>query len=204
MPTVLLFIIHVDTQKWLDRFVVLKQILAIFIRTLSPHSLFRITTKEISKHYSDVIMGAMASLITILTSVYSTVRPADQRKHQSSASLAFVRGIHRRPVNSPHKWPVRRKMFPFDDVIVSQVLTLYPVDSLHKGRVVHIVPHNGPMIHAESVSMSCLLHETSPSKMHVLSFLFGTYGIKPILLQYDWTIWSDAIRFPVSSSPSHI
>ena len=37
---------------------------------------------------------------------------ADQRrKQQSSASLAFVRGIHRRPVNSPHKWPVTRKMF---------------------------------------------------------------------------------------------
>ena len=45
---------------------------------------------------------------------------ADQRKHQSSASLAFVRGIHRWPVNSPHKWPVTRKMFPFDDVIMNQ------------------------------------------------------------------------------------
>ena len=43
---------------------------------------------------------------------------ADQRKHQSSASLAFVRGIHRWPVNSPHKGPVTRKMFPFDDVIM--------------------------------------------------------------------------------------
>ena len=43
--------------------------------------------------------------------VYSTVySDADQRKHQSSASLAFVRGIHRGPVNSPHKWPVTRKM----------------------------------------------------------------------------------------------
>ena len=44
---------------------------------------------------------------------------ADQRKHQSSVLLAFVRGIHRGPVNSPHKWPVTRKMFPFDDVIMS-------------------------------------------------------------------------------------
>ena len=43
---------------------------------------------------------------------------ADQRKHQSSASLAFVWGIHRGSVNSPHKWPVTRKMFPFDDVIM--------------------------------------------------------------------------------------
>ena len=50
-----------------------------------------------------------------LLTVYSG---ADQRKHQSSTSLAFVRGIHRWPVNSPHKWPVARKMFPFDDVIM--------------------------------------------------------------------------------------
>ena len=40
------------------------------------------------------------------------------KKHQNSASLAFVRGIHRWLVNSPHKWPVTRKMFPFDDVIM--------------------------------------------------------------------------------------
>ena len=64
-------------------------------------------------------MGTIASLITSLTIVYSTVySDADQRKHQSSASLAFVWGIHRGPVNSPHKWPVTRKMFPFDDVIM--------------------------------------------------------------------------------------
>ena len=70
-------------------------------------------------HYSDVIMGAIASQITSLTIVYSTVySDADQRKHQSFASLAFVRGIHRGPVNSPHKWPVTRKSFPFDDVIM--------------------------------------------------------------------------------------
>ena len=43
---------------------------------------------------------------------------ADQRKHQSSAPLALVRGIHLSPVNSPHKGPVTRKMFPFDDVIM--------------------------------------------------------------------------------------
>ena len=71
-------------------------------------------------HYDDVIMGMMASQITSLTIVYSTVySDADQRKHQSSASLAFVRGIHRGPVNSPHKWPVTRKMFPFHDVIMA-------------------------------------------------------------------------------------
>ena len=72
-----------------------------------------------SSLYGDVIMSVIASQITSLTIVYSTVYlGADQRKNQSSASLAFVRGIHRRLVNSPHKGPVTRKMFPFDDVIM--------------------------------------------------------------------------------------
>ena len=70
-------------------------------------------------HYDDVIMTRMASQITSLAIVYSTVYSgADQSKHQSSASLAFVWEIHRGPVNFPHKWPVTRKMFPFDDVIM--------------------------------------------------------------------------------------
>ena len=70
-------------------------------------------------HYNDVIMGTIASQITSLAIVYSIVySEADQRKHQSSASLAFVWGFHRGPVNSPHKWPVTRKIFPFDDVIM--------------------------------------------------------------------------------------
>ena len=69
-------------------------------------------------HYNDVIMSTIASPITSLTIVYSTIYSgADQSKHQSYASLAFVWGIHRGPVNSPHKWPVTRKMFPFDDVM---------------------------------------------------------------------------------------
>ena len=66
-------------------------------------------------------MGVIAYQITSLTVVYSMIyTDADQRKYQSSASLAFVRGIHRGPVNSPHKWPVTRKMLPYDDVIVNR------------------------------------------------------------------------------------
>ena len=73
----------------------------------------------VSTHYRDVLMGAMASQITSLTMVYWTVYSgADQRKHQSSASLAFMRGLQRGPVNSPRKWPVTRKIFKFDDVIM--------------------------------------------------------------------------------------
>ena len=84
-------------------------------------------------HYDDVIMDAIASQITSLTIVYSTIYSvADQSKHQSSESLAFVWGIHRGPVNSPHKWPVTRKMFPFDDVIMRAFSTswCHPSDYL--------------------------------------------------------------------------
>ena len=83
-------------------------------------------------------MGAMTSQITSLTIVYSTVYSgADQGKHQSSASLAFVRELHRGPVNSPHKWPVTRKMFPFDDVIMQKVDQLIGVKWLIHGTRHH-------------------------------------------------------------------
>ena len=82
-----------------------------------------VSCRDCQFHYDDVIMGAIASQITSLTIVYWIVySDADQWKHQSSASLAFVRGIHRGPLNSLHKWPVTRKMFPFDDVIMCWAL----------------------------------------------------------------------------------
>ena len=100
------------------------------------------STTEVYKqiHYYDVIMGGIASQITSLTIVYSIVySDADQRKHQSSASLAFVRWIHRGPVNSPHKWSVTRKMFPLHDVIMFHERsvtgrTLYKDQSVTCGR----------------------------------------------------------------------
>ena len=71
-------------------------------------------------------MSTMATQITNLTIGYSVVYSvADQRKHQSSVSLAFVKGIHQWPVNSMQKEPVTRKMFPFDYVIRSSVLVLF-------------------------------------------------------------------------------
>ena len=80
----------------------------------------------------------------------------DERKHQRSASLAFVRGIQRWPVNSPHKGPITRKMFPLDDVIMMFAMTaffcllygvmwewsrpMWPADSLRKGSVIRVFP----------------------------------------------------------------
>ena len=82
-------------------------------------------------HINDVIMGTIASQITSLTIVHSIIySDGDQGKHQSASSLAF-RGIHRGPVNFPHKWPVTRKLFPFDDVIM-EVNPMVTSDSRHK------------------------------------------------------------------------
>ena len=67
-----------------------------------------------SAHYSDVIMGVIVSQIT-------ASRLFTQRKHLSSAPLAFVRGIHQGPVNSLHKWPITRKMFPIDHIIMPHI-----------------------------------------------------------------------------------
>ena len=66
-------------------------------------------------------MSAIASQTTGVSIVCLTDCPgANQRIHQNSASLAFVRGIHRWPMNSPYKGPVTPKMFPFDDVIMAE------------------------------------------------------------------------------------
>ena len=83
-------------------------------------------------------MSAMASEITGASVVYSTFcSDADQTKYQSSASLAFVRGIHRWPVNSPHKGPVKRKMFQFGDVIMGY----WPVSVLPRDIMVATNAH---------------------------------------------------------------
>ena len=91
---------------------------------LMPVSFFRKCLEPSSAagshfHYNDVRMSVFVSQITGISSVCLTVcSGTDQRKHQSSASLAFVRGIHRWPVNSLHKWPVTWKMVPFFYVIM--------------------------------------------------------------------------------------
>ena len=95
-------------------------------------------------HYCDVIMNVMSSQITSLAIVYSTVySDVDQRKHQSSASLTFVQGIHRWPVNSPHKWPVTRKnvsiWWRHHDSMSCHLLP--PWILLHTGYI--LFPYNG-------------------------------------------------------------
>ena len=115
-------------------------------------------------HYCDVIMNTVASQITSLTIVYLTVNSdIDQRKHQSSASLAFVRRIHRRPVNSPHKGPVTRKMFPFDDVIMG-CLSWDP-------SVAEVLPSN--LVYCGGI----MLYGTSIYRESILNFNQGTVSV---------------------------
>ena len=113
-------------------------------------------------HYSDVIMCAMASQITSLAIVYSTVYSgADQRKYQSSASLAFVRGIHRWPVNSPHKWPAKWKIFPFDDVIMTVFICFSTTMTRHLSSPYNILSvdfeFTGPV---DDTATQCIRHNT--------------------------------------------
>ena len=89
-------------------------------------------------------MTTVASQITSPTVVNSVVYSGvDQRKYQSSTSLAFVQGIHRGPVNSLHKWPVTRKLFPFNDVIMKGIV-IYDTRYMHsytpqsQGKIVNM------------------------------------------------------------------
>ena len=89
---------------------------------------------RVEYHYCDVIMSTMASQVAGVSIVCSIVcSGTDQRKHQSSASPAFVRGTNWWPVNSPLKRPLTRKMFPFDDVIMCCDISIVKWDGVSGG-----------------------------------------------------------------------
>ena len=129
------------------------------------------------EHYDDVIMTILASQITSLTVVYSIVYSGViQRKHQSSASLAFVREIHRGPVNFPHKWPVTRKMFPFDDVIMIFdvfYLTVFII-SLYSSNVSskHLNSITDSGFGAYKTCHNLTRNESQLISMHTLNYIF--------------------------------
>ena len=133
-------------------------------------------------------MGMMASQITSLTIVYSTVYSgADQRKHQRSASLALVRGFHRWPGNSPHKGPVTRKMFPFDDVII--------FDPCIWERVVLSIPIQQPpttalvwnFLKCKGVNFKCHLNIR---KHRPWAYIYISWGFKLYKIALYWILTS--------------
>ena len=135
-------------------------------------------------------MSAMVSQIVSPTIVYSTVYSgADQRKHQSSASLAFVRGIPRWPVNSPHKGPVMRKMFLFDDVSCilykwwNEIIHTFPNFSLGLNKLFH------PHFTRHVIIYQCWYYSKS------MSVPRGPPLYKDIVLSLTWEphTWKDAL-----------
>ena len=111
-------------------------------------------------------MSAMVSQITGVSIVYSTVSSgADQRKHQSSASLAFVRLTHRWPMNSSHKGPVARKIFPFD-------ASSWNGEYVHTfGGLAYIIFQNQETPSRLGAALSCLAWPRLAMPCHVLSCL---------------------------------
>ena len=99
------------------------------IKVKLQHNTMRKIIKKIRQHIHTLLLWRQITSISIVCSAVCT--GTDQRKHQSSASLAFVRGIHRWPVDSPHREPVTRKMFPFDDVIMNHDIPRAPQQYLY-------------------------------------------------------------------------
>ena len=109
-----LCIIHLVAKTRGKREVIHKELSDLFpqlAQTWQTWGSMYIMIKCLVSYYTDVTMSSMASRITSGSIVYLTVGPGpDQRKYQSSASLAFAWGIHRWSVNSSHKRPVTRKI----------------------------------------------------------------------------------------------
>ena len=109
-------------------------------------------------------MGAMASQISASPLfTQSFIQGQIKKKYQSSASLAFVRGIHRWPVNSPHIWPVTRQMFPFDDVIMSHLYHGWQLE----GRFLY---WNVPLC-----SYQCTRHPTTGSMLATTRMIYNMF-----------------------------
>ena len=133
-------------------------------------------------------MGAMVFQITRFEIVYLTVYSATvQRKHQSSAPLAFVWEIHLWPVNSPHKWPVTRKMFPFDDVIMCTNNYEYATIGLHfEGQSCYwICSIWTPHIYTKMKSTVGASMETFPKKLMDICLLQPELSASPGLSQWE-------------------
>ena len=84
-------------------------------------------------------MTTMASQITSLTVVYSTVySDADKKQTSKLCVTGLSVGNSPGPVNSPHKGPVTQKMFPFEDVIMWRGYEHHLVYETHRAKFVDV------------------------------------------------------------------
>ena len=152
-------------------------------------------SKALSWYYNDVIMSAMVSQITSASIVYSTVcSGADQRKHQNSASLAFVRGIHQWPVNSSHKGSVTRKCF---HLMTSSWLQIADLDLLTLGYPSPLVQRDKLKRNSNQSAMVFMgkCSKKSPAKSRIYCLGLNGFNDQPprdiIKLLYLIQIWSN-------------
>ena len=149
-----------------------------------------------------MLASQISSLPVVCSIVYSDV---NQSKHQSSASLAFVREIHRGPVNFPHKWPVTRKMFPFDDVIMIffRGRTQHNLSSYVMGAFIYLTFCGLPVF---SLRYHILKHQFSFKMMqHELFAVHHIYGIpdtKPITISHSAWTHANALQLKTAVVPN--
>ena len=159
-------------------------------------------------------MSMMAFQITSVSIVCSTVcSVVDQRKHQNATSLAFVRGIHRWPVNSPHKGPETRRLFLFDDVIMYvlwlqhltfalrySMLSSFQCNTILNSVTSEAIANNfrNGLHHSHTVSCLQIKQSTyyriisAPIKFLFNAYIYQIFKIKNvyIYLHYVCVVWS--------------
>ena len=150
----------------------------------------------------------MTSQITSLTAVYLTVYSGvDHRKHQSSASFTFVRGIHRWPVNSPHKRSITRNMFPFDDAIMTVTVTFASQYTCVFVHVIAMPQCTTPLITCCDAFYYLLIGQITPAAIRLFRLLqYYHNDLSQIVyhsISYWWCLHNVANTMVVDASPCH-
>ena len=126
-------------------------------------------------HNNNVIMSAIASQITSVSIACSTVGSgADPKKHQNSATQAFVRGIHRSPVNSPKKASNAENVFIWSrhhwfNMICTKMNTTCPLQGHYRWE--KFAKH---LLELRSIDRTCLISGSySIMELHLVYFIEG-------------------------------
>ena len=167
-----------------------------------------------SPQYSDIIMSAIASHITSISSVCSAIcSGTHQRKHQSSAWLSFMRGVQWWLVDSPHKGPVIWEMFPFDDVIMcfpwrmpSSAWTISVLKNYRKCKYIFIslekksaLKGYHPYLNGDCEMVLVCYHQIwclrNKRKCKCIFMSLEKFSFERLLPIFSWGLWNGACMF---------
>ena len=160
---------HPQTWKWISYCIIITYV-TIHKCWTKCYSMW----EKAPDHYRDVTMSLMASQITsILTVCKAVCSGANQNKHQSFASLAFARGIHRWPEFSRNKGPVTRKMFSSDNAIMT-VITFRLTDRTYATQlnknVININKYNVVILTQSNLQVSVFCTDVTSERPVTWSF----------------------------------